>query len=237
MFKDADCKTVPWEWRINLSLSNLSQELHPAFVLTKASLGLIVFWENGTEWYKIISHPPQAQLHVNLYSLMAIHKNSVVSFLQPVPSIMDKGLESIIPHLPLLCFGCGICSILWHYSFPLLALEGLGCSPAQGWKIFCTTTKIFCTRCQSYRILGAAQYVGIWWESSCFEHSKIILTGEPDWTAKAKILRVLGHDIIITLNYEWLSLTLMPVGPKLQSRTPMVLRAEWNYSNWPKKSP
>lgn len=49
IFKDEDCKRVPWECRINLSLSNLSQELHPAFVLTKASLGLIVFWVNGTE--------------------------------------------------------------------------------------------------------------------------------------------------------------------------------------------
>lgn len=125
MFKDADCKTVPWEWRINLSLSNLSQEPHPAFVLAKASLDLIVFWENGTEWYKIISHPPQAQLHVNLYSLMATHKNSVVSFLQPVPSIMDEGR---VHHSPLATFVFW----LWDSFHSLTLLISTACSGGIG---------------------------------------------------------------------------------------------------------
>lgn len=60
VFKDEDWDRVLWGWRTNLSLSDLSQRPHPTSVKAKANLALIVFWENGIEGYKGISHLPKS---------------------------------------------------------------------------------------------------------------------------------------------------------------------------------
>ena len=143
-------------WRINLSLSDLSQNPHTSSVKTKANLGLIVVWEKVWDWMVQINFSP---------SPSPIPCESVFPSWLPtrIPWSVSSNLSSVLGVKVLSPSSSSFAlfvfwlwdsfhsSITSPYLSPLLVLEELACSPAWWWKIGSTT---------QHKVPGAAESSG-----------------------------------------------------------------------------